>query len=224
MPPLHYWNRILSSDVFVVLDNAQYVRKGWQNQMFLRDKHGNKLTLFLPVKHTGERFAINEARIDMHHKWPKKHLRTIEMHYARAPYYDSYRKFIEWMYGSPQVWRGRYASFYEYVRTGIVHLLRGALKYDGKIIESSGMNVNGKASEWMLNISRSLGATTYLCGGVAYENYMDIEAFEKAGIEIEVQDWKCPEYPQQGEGFVSNLSILDLLLNVGEETAMRILK
>ena len=48
---------------------------------------------------------------------------------------------------------------------------------------------------------------------------MDIELFEKAGIEVRFQDFHCPVYSQQWakntEDFLPNLSMLDLLFSQG---------
>ena len=86
-------------------------------------------------------------------------------------------------------------------------------------------------SDLILEICKTVGATEYLCGAVSAlgnENekpYMDLNKFREAGIQVVVQDWKPAEYPQAGKGeFVPNLSIIDLLYNVGLEKAYEYLK
>ena len=57
--------------------------------------------------------------------------------------------------------------------------------------------------------------------------YMDRSLFEQHGIKITVQDWKCKEYPQlykKQQGFIPNLSIIDLLMNVSVDEAVKIIK
>jgi hypothetical protein len=221
--PLHYWNRVLSSDVFVILDNAQYIRKYWQNQMWLRTVDGEKVIASLPIRHTGQRFAIRDAEIDTSQRWARKHYATILSLYKKATFFPRFEPFLEWHYRHEA--RMVQGSFYKFVRSEIEFVLN-MLGYRGAILEASTLGVDGKASEWMLNICLKVGLpgeVTYLCGGVAYEEYMDIEAFERAGVDIEVQDWNCPVYQQRGSGFVPNLSILDLLLNEGEKMAKNIL-
>ncbi len=83
------------------------------------------------------------------------------------------------------------------------------------------------ANEWMVEICQKFGATEYFCGGTAHEAYMKPEVFEAAGVSISVQDWKCLPYTQRFTkevGFLPNLSILDLLFNVGPEEAAAILQ
>ena len=51
---------------------------------------------------------------------------------------------------------------------------------------------------------------------------MDLERFKTNGIEVIVQDFIHPEYPQLFGDFASHLSIVDLLFNCGPETLERI--
>ena len=55
---------------------------------------------------------------------------------------------------------------------------------------------------------------------------MDESYYINNGIGLVTQDWTCREYDQQftdKTGFVSNLSIIDLLLNVNREKALEII-
>jgi hypothetical protein len=90
-------------------------------------------------------------------------------------------------------------------------------------VRASSLGVDGNGSQWMLDICKELDATEYLCGKSAYDNYLDKEAFRKAGIKIVVQNWTCPEYPQIKVPFSSNLSILDLVMNVHERNRRALL-
>jgi hypothetical protein len=40
---------------------------------------------------------------------------------------------------------------------------------------------------------------------------------------VEFQGWQHPAYPQVGKGFVSHLSIVDALMNVGPDAVRRML-
>ncbi|MEK7165850.1 MAG: WbqC family protein, partial [Patescibacteria group bacterium] len=63
------------------------------------------------------------------------------------------------------------------------------------------------------------------CGGTAVAAYMDEELFQKNGISVTVQDWKCRDYRQNFARipFLPNLSIIDLLMNVSYKEALGIL-
>ena len=67
----------------------------------------------------------------------------------------------------------------------------------------------------VVDMCRKVGADGYL-SGMHGKDYLEVEAFQKAGINLLFQDYSCPEYPQCGSGpFVPNLSIVDMFLNCG---------
>jgi len=41
--------------------------------------------------------------------------------------------------------------------------------------------------------------------------------FTEVGIEVMYQTWEHPIYRQLGQGFVSHLSVIDALMNIGPE-------
>jgi hypothetical protein len=83
---------------------------------------------------------------------------------------------------------------------------------------STGQSSN--ASERIVNLCKEFEADEYLGGGTALQAYVDTELFKNNGIELLIQEWECPTYPQQYDnktGFIANLSIIDLLMNVAAE-------
>lgn len=99
-PRLHYVNRALDSDVFVVLDSTQFTRKlkhhgpdgssmhpSFQAHAPIRLASGLHM-LTLPVRHQGSLQEIRDAKVADRREWARKHLRTIHSGYANAPAYD----------------------------------------------------------------------------------------------------------------------------------------
>ena len=76
----------------------------------------------------------------------------------------------------------------------------------------------GRRSDLILSLCQQIGATTYYsaAGSSAYLE-QDRQQFEDAGIEVKFQDWQHPVYQQRGEAFVSHLSVVDAIANVGVE-------
>ena len=80
------------------------------------------------------------------------------------------------------------------------------------------MKAGGRASELVLNLCLEVGATRYLSGDGG-KNYLDLEAFDRAGVEIDFRSPALPlAYPQQFSqlGFINHLSALDIMLNCGD--------
>ena len=78
------------------------------------------------------------------------------------------------------------------------------------------MNVDGTNWQLVLEICRAVGADTYL-SGIGGLNYLDLEAFDHAGVAVLFQQYEHAEYPQRFPkvGFTPRLSALDLFMNIG---------
>ena len=74
----------------------------------------------------------------------------------------------------------------------------------------------------MLDMAVKAGATEYLFGPQG-KDYANVYAFRAAGVEPKFQEFTHPTYQQVGSGFVPNLSVLDLLFNVGGEKGREVI-
>lgn len=217
-PSLHYFNRILSSDVFVLLDTAQYTRGVRStNTAKIKGKDGYIINMTVPILHTGKRELLIDVKVDRGQQWQRKHLETFRHAYGKKDEWNKYVSGLDTFYGLRE---SSFCKICELSIRGSMGVIDG---WKGNFVRASDLGISGKGSKWMLDICKRLGATEYLCGKPAYDNYLDIESFEKAGIKIMVQNWEAPKYKQQGDGFIKNLSILDLLFNVPEENRRALL-
>lgn len=99
-PRLHYFNRMLSSDVFVIFDSAQYVKslkhygvkttkkRSYQSDAPIMTHQGERL-LTVPVKHSG-RPPINMAQPQYQFPWQRCHLNALRSEYGKAPFFKKY--------------------------------------------------------------------------------------------------------------------------------------
>src|SRR4029079_1484107 len=101
-----------------------------------------------------------------------------------------------------------------------IELLARAFGVEKKrLILSSTLGAGGHKSELVLNICKAVGASRYYSGR-AGSTYLDADAFRREGIEILAQEFEHPVYEQlftRDQGFVPNLSAVDLLFNCGGE-------
>ena len=73
------------------------------------------------------------------------------------------------------------------------------------------------ATERLVRLAKARGATRYLSGPAA-QDYLDVDAFGREGIEVAWMDYRgYPEYPQLWGAFEPSVSVVDLLLNTGDE-------
>jgi hypothetical protein len=89
------------------------------------------------------------------------------------------------------------------------------------MLKSSEMKITGAKSDMVLNLCREVGADVYLAGTGASKGYLDLAAFERAGVRVVWQDFEHPRYRQQSAGgsFIEKLSALDLIFNCGPQSA-----
>ena len=99
------------------------------------------------------------------------------------------------------------------------------LDIDCQLTTSSELGLGTSEPGGIVNyhICKELNATTYL-SGTSGKDYLDETVFLKNKIQIEYQKFNHPRYLQPGEGFVSNLSILDLVFSLPKEKAVETIK
>jgi hypothetical protein len=210
MPWLGFFEKLLRADLFVLLDDVQFSKGDFQNRNRVKGRNGAQW-LTVPVVHKFPQ-QINEVVIATDN-WQAKHWKMLVSCYARAAHFEMFADAFEEFY------RRTWTKLSE-LNVAAIQMLARALGIEKKIIFSSCLAADGHKSELVLNICQAVGARAYYSGR-AGSTYLDASAFRRAGIEIVVQDFEHPVYEQlfmKEQGFVPNLSALDLLFNHGAES------
>lgn len=209
VPWLRYFEKIARSDVFVVLDNIQYNKNGWQNRNKIKTADG-VLTLTVPVF---ERFPQNLDEVEIRNDlpWRRKHWQTVRQAYSKAPFFHHYAAFLD------HTWEQEWHKLNELNRHMLPFFL-GALGIETPILYASELNVTGEATERLVNLIKAVDGDRYYSGAYATEAYLDAQTLQDAGIALELQQWRAPFYPQLHGAFASDLSVIDLLMNCGPES------
>jgi hypothetical protein len=209
LPWLGYLEQIARADAFVFYDDVQYDKNGWRNRNRIRtpgDEGWSWLTI--PVRIEGHFPPICEVRVDGRVPWRRKHLRSLEMAYARA----AQREGLETYFGS--FYRDGRDEGLADVAIDSVRRLMEAFEIRTPVYRSSELGVGGDRNTRLLNLCKRFAATHYYSGAAA-KAYLDVELFERQGITVEWQNFAHPVYAQAHEPFVSHLSAIDAVLNVG---------
>jgi hypothetical protein len=209
LPWLGFFDLMRRSDVFVLYDDVQFDKHGWRNRNRIKTAQGPQW-LTVPVFHRGrEGQRIGEVEIDNQLPWARKHVRSIEQAYAHAPFAARYLTDLEELL--TREWR-----LLLELDLALIELLRGWLELRPNMIRCSSLSVPGRRSERLLRLCRHFGADRYLTGNAA-RAYLDVDLFERSGIEVEWQSYLHPIYPQQHGPFELNMSTIDLVFNCGDE-------
>lgn len=211
LPWLGFFDQMRRADVFVYYDDVQYDKHGWRNRNRIKTPAG-PLWLTVPVLHHGQgKPLINEAVIDSHSGWARKHVASIRQYYAKAPHAKRYLPELEELLQRP--W-----THIVDLDLAVADVMRRWLGITTTLHRASELGVSGGQSERLVNLCRHFGATRYLSGSAA-RDYLDVAAFAAVGTEVVWQDYQHPVYPQLYQPFVAHLSAIDLLLNCGDESA-----
>ena len=209
LPWLGFFDQLIRSDVFVYYDDVQFDKHGWRNRNRIKSPNGPHW-LTVPILHKGKFGQTNlEVEIDNRQPWARKQIATIKQFYAKSPYTRIFLPEMEELLCSG--W-----SNLVQLDMAAVELMCEWMKVKKRMVRSSELDIPGAKSERLLKICRHFGARNYLSGDSA-TNYLDIDLFAANGISVEWQKFTHPVYSQLYGEFVPYLSMLDMLLNVGEK-------
>ncbi len=203
LPWIGFFDKIKRSDLFIVEDNLQYVKREFQNRNQIKTPN-EPLWLTVPVE-CDYQAPINEVRVAKRGEadWAKRHWLSLKYNYSKAPYWEKYSDFFEDVYS--REW-DLLIDLNLHLITGIM----GFLNIKTPFVMASALNVSGKNSELVLAQCKALKADIYLSGNGARQ-YLDVQKFENEKINVVFQDFKHPTYHQLYGAFVPNLSIVDYL-------------
>ena len=215
LPWLGFFKKMMNVELFVFLDDVQFRKKGWQNRNRIRINDGTAL-LSIPV-HTHSYPKINEVTIDNEKNWSIRHKKSILYNYARAPYFDEIKDFIE------SIFEKKFQYLLD-LNTEIIKFIMNELEIKSKIVFSSELEISKKGSDRVLDICKAVGADHYITGTFWAESNLRVEEFKKSNIDVEFQKFQHPIYKQIHGEFIPEMSIIDLLFNEGRKEAKKILQ
>jgi hypothetical protein len=214
IPWLGYFDKIAKSDCFVFLDCVQYKEREFQNRNKIRTKDGWGW-LSVPVISKGlGRQKIADVAIDNGSAWKKQHLKSWEVWYARSPFFKENLAFFEKIYTTEWDKLSQLNIF-------ITQYVFKMLGIEKPVFFESALQTTTTKTDRIIEICQKLKADVYL-SGAGGRDYIEEDKFKAAGIALRYQDFIHPVYRQQfvsdKAGFISHLSIFDLLLNEGPDS------
>jgi len=215
LPYLGFFHRLIHADLWVVLDDVQFLRKGWHNRDKIKTPAGEKW-ITVAVKKAERTSNINKIFLSTQVDWRTSNMNLIIQNYKKAPYFNEISSYVEDFY------KHACEKLIEFNLASIDMLLE-IFGVDIPRIFASELKVEGEKNELMVNILRAVNSTTYL-SGIGARNYFDPLPFEDAGINVLWQDFKHPVYPQMHGAFIPYLSSIDLLFNCGIVQSRKILR
>ena len=209
LPWLGYFEKIACADVFIFLDTVQFEKNSFINRNKIKTQQGPQW-LTIPVKTKGHITAtLQETIVDDSKPWRGKHLKSIEMNYRKAPYFNECFPKLELLLMLPA--------------TNLAELCWQQLQFwltelniKTKVIRSSNLAISSKKSDLILDLCRDCNADHYLTG-ILGKDYHDEYSFDTNGKAEQYQDFQHPIYTQLWGDFLPYMSIIDYWMNCGSE-------
>lgn len=214
LPYLGFFHRLLYADVFVVLDDVQFLRRGWHHRDKIKTSSGEKW-ITVGVKKAPQDTKISEILLN-ESSWKQDHLHLFKVNYEKSAFFGEILPYVEELY------KKEFDKMIDFNMESIFMLLN---LFDIKIPikYSSTYSSLFKANELLIDILKNENTTHYL-SGVGAKDYYDEKPFKKANIEVVWQDFKHPVYKQINGNFIPYLSSIDILFNCGIEESRKILR
>lgn len=210
IPWMGYFYKIKKSDIFVILDDVQYIKKGFINRNRIKTHQGISW-LTIPVENKGNYGCnINEISIKNDLNWKEKHLKNIEMNYKKSDFfhdfYDVFKNCIMKDYDKLSK-----------LNIDIIKAICQLLNIKTEMILSSALNIEETSTERIISICKAVGADSYLSGSGGAK-YQDEKMFEDHSIKLKYSDFSEKQYKQLWGEFSGGLSIIDYIFNCGFKT------
>ncbi|MFQ6120931.1 MAG: WbqC family protein [Methanosarcinales archaeon] len=209
LPYPGFFNKMKNVDIFVFLDDAKYSEGYYYNRNRIKTPKGI-LMLTVPIKKSSSQ-KLNQVEIANNIKWQKKHLKSLYANYSKAYHFKDYIEFFE------EVYNTEWKTLQELNMKTLFYLIE-KLNIDVPIYFSSDLlrdRAPSVKTQRIIDICQELDADVYL-SGIGGKNYLDKTLFEKNNIKLEYQNYVPKEYKQLWGTFIPNLSVIDLLFNLGE--------
>lgn len=208
LPWLGFFDKLARCDVYIVYDDAQYQHGGFHNRNRIRTSAGWEW-LTVPIMH-GHPQTLKDVKIHGA-QWRVKQVNMIKTQYRKAPYFEEYYPLIEdALLFNHEMLIG--------LNLHLIRLIAGVLGIDVRMIRSSEFPYGGaEKNEKLVSMCKFMGADIYLSGSGG-RDYIKEELFNQSGVCVHWHSYEHPSYRQVYGGFEPNLSVIDLLFNMGPES------
>jgi hypothetical protein len=208
LPWMGYFNKIINSDVFVILNTVQYRPRYYQNRC--KVKQGDAWRwISIPVHSERITKIMNVTLVQ--DDWREHVQKSIEFEYGKTPYFRQY-----WTPICDAILKPAESLDDLNYNTLLVLLDLLGVKHVQVVRASEIPADSDDPTDRLVSLCNYFGTTCYISGRGG-RDYMRIEAFEEAGIQIVYQDldFNNVVYQQKGKTFVPGLSIVDAIFNIG---------
>ncbi len=206
-----FFARLIASDKMVLLDNTLFAQGfTFVNRNRIKSPDG-ELRITVPVEKKGlGRQKIKDLVIYQKEYWAKKFLLTLELCYKKSIFFNNiYNPIFEIL--------NKQDNNFLNMALPILKHLKTSFNIKNEFILQTNTGIESSGTDLLIEIATHLKATEVLLPYPA-QNLIEWKKFIKKGIKVKFLKFFSPVYPQFWGKFAGNLSALDLLFCLGEES------
>lgn len=224
LPWLGFFHKLSKVDTFVIFDHTQAPRgKSWFSRNYIK-LNDEKKWLTIPIGRKGNKglYSIKEVTINYENDFTRKHLNLLKHAYGKTVFFDEIYPIIE------KIYIKKYKFLYDFnidVQKTIADLMQIEPIYlsSYELVQKNPFLMDLDGNDLILQLSKLAGADLYI-SGTGCTDFINPNSFEKEKISFEFQQYICEEYDQIGKSFISHLSTIDALFNIGIENTLNLIK
>lgn len=206
-PYIGYWQLIYAVDRFVILDDVNYIKRGYINRNSIL-LNGKPYKFTIPIKQASQNRLIMDTKLNFEEKEKKKFLMTISNAYRKAPFYQKVMLLIENIIMNPQ------DDLTDYIQNSMEVIMR-YLDIRTELYRSSQIKKDNtlRAQDRIIEICKKMQADIYInpCGGRELYNHETFKTQEMKLYFLNVCKDKV-RYNHGQDNFIADLSIIDVLM------------
>lgn len=211
LPWAGYFGLISYTGKFVILDNIRFNKRSWQQRNNIKLNDTNFLLTVPVISKNKFKQNINEVMIDKKRNFVDNHIKIIEHNYKRSKYYNLYSNLIFDAYSS------KHNKLID-LNLCFIKLICEILEIKFSYILSSSLQITESKDQLILDICKKMKCKEYVSTIGAKEYLRNEDNFNTNDIRLNFFGFKNSNYQQLGTKFLKNLSIIDLLFNLGPNT------
>ncbi len=219
-PYLGYFSLIKHTDLFILLDEVQFIRHGWiERNRILKPGDGWQYISIPLIKHS-QNFLIKEIKIKNAENWKNKITAQLDHYKKKAPYFTVVSNLIN------DIFSEDFSDITTFNHTALIRTCKAlGLESNIKVFSEMEIKIEDPKSpdEWALNICKALGDIKEYRNPSRGRGLFDNNKYTKAGIDIKFHSINLKEYDQRRMAFEPRLSIIDVMMFNNSEEILNML-
>lgn len=204
-PYLGYFQMFNAVDKFVLLDDVNFIKRGYINRNSIL-LSGKVHQFSIPLEKPSQNKLINETKLSFHQKDKENFLKTIQVAYKKAPFFNDFYPILEAIVLNEENDLTKFLKFSfeqvkKYLNLNTEILLSSEIEKDNSL----------KAQDRIIEINKKLGSTIYI-NAIGGQELYNKDTFKDIGIELKFIKMQNIVYKQFTNEFVPNLSMIDVLM------------